>query len=67
MEFVIVGDYLFLKLGRRLEYFKIFNNPDYYKSTATELNLRIDDNADIKRILSTEKPHLIQIVFQISD
>lgn len=63
MEFVIVGEYLFLKQGRRLEYFKIFNNLDYHKDEANELNLKLDDNVEIKRILSTEKPHLIQIIF----
>lgn len=42
---------------------KIFNNPGYTKNWAIDLNLKLDDNIDIKRLLNTEVDGLIQIVF----
>jgi hypothetical protein len=63
LEYVILGDYLILKDGRKLEYMKIFNNPRYGREYAIDLNLQLDEKFEIKRLLSTEVDHLIQIVF----
>lgn len=42
---------------------KIFNNLMYEKEYAIDLNLKLDNNLEIKRLISTEIDHLIQIVF----
>ena len=39
LEYVILGNYLILKEGRKLEYMMIFDNPRYSREYAIDLNL----------------------------
>lgn len=48
---------------------KIFNNPKYANKGEypIDLNLKMDEDMEIKRLISTEVDHLIQIVFCKTD
>lgn len=61
--YTMQGDYLFIKKGNQVEFMKIFNNPNYDKEVAKQLNLKLNDDCELMRILDTEKPNLIQLVF----
>jgi hypothetical protein len=53
--FAIIGDYLFIKKWRTLEYLKIFTkNGESIAREATLLNLNVDSDAIISRLVATE-------------
>jgi len=60
---MIIGDYFFAKQGEKIEFMKVFNNPNYDEEMSVDLNLKLDENMRILRLMQTEKPNLVQVVF----
>ena len=43
---------------------KVFNNPNYEEEVSVDLNLKLDEHMDIIRLIGTEQPDFIQVVFR---
>ena len=62
---MVVGEYLFLKIDQSLEYLHLnYEDPKASDKYGTVLNLEVDQDVKIKRLITTEIPHLVQIVFK---
>jgi hypothetical protein len=53
IDYCIIGEYLFVKKERQIEYMRVINNPKYSIEESITLNLKLDEGIEILRILGT--------------
>jgi hypothetical protein len=53
IDYCIIGEYLFVKKERQIEYMRVINNPKYSTEESITLNLKLDEGIEILRILGT--------------